>query len=281
LVTPRRTPKDAGFVPETASRFWPFVVGTDRAYQPPPRNARLLLWRGLAEALLHIQPTEPRENWRHFSREFLATLMHKEGAGKEHPSRTFVTSLVRPRECVLDVGCGAGAGYESHRAAGLDARYVGVDSSEPSVDVARELYPEGDFRVGNATTLSAQFGPRSFDVVLLRHVLEHMPDFEVPIEQAIAVSRRLAVFVFYLTPRALPFGVRKLDPGHNRPQFFTYIYSRRAIERFLARRGLQWHWQEHLGVSRAGWFANEVNSALVVWRPGQDDPVKDQLSSRS
>ena len=76
-------------------------------------------------------------------------------------------------------------------------------------------------------------------------------------------SRRLAG---YLTPRALPFGVRKLDPGHNRPQFFTYIYSRPAIERALAREGLQWVWHGGLGVSRAGWFAHEVNTALVVSR---------------
>ena len=271
VPTPTSWTKSAAFVPETASRLWPFVVGTVNAYRPPPWNARLLLWWGLAEALFHIQPTQPRENWRHLSREFLATLMHKEGAGTEHPSRAFVTSLIRPGESVLDVGCGAGAGYESHRAARLDASYVGVDSSEPSIEVARDLYPAGDFRVGNATTLVSQFGSRSFDVVLLRHVLEHMPDFEQPMQQAISVSRRLAVFVFYLTPRSLPFGVRKLDLGINRPQFFAYIYSRSAIERVLARRGLQWVWQDHLGLSRAGWFANEVNSALVV---SPADPVR-------
>jgi SAM-dependent methyltransferase len=258
--------KSEAFVPAGASRFWPFVVGTANAYTPPPWNARALLWWGLVQALLRIQPTRPRENWRRLPREFLAALMHKEGAGREHPSRAFVTSLIRPEDSVLDVGCGAGAGYEAHRAAGLRARYVGVDSSEPSIDVARELYPTGDFRVGNATTLSSQFGAGSFDVVLLRHVLEHLPDFEIAMHQAITVSRRLAVFVFYLTPRALPFGVRKLDAGHNRPDFFTYIYSRPAIDRVLARSGLQWRWYDNLGLSRAGWFANEVNSALVVSR---------------
>ncbi len=282
-MTPRRAPtsreKGAAFVPLTASRLWPFVVETNHANQAPPRNPRLLLWWGLAEALFQIQPTQPRENWRHLSRELLATLMHKEGAGKEHASRAFVTSLIRPGESVLDVGCGAGAGYESHHAAGLDATYAGVDSSEPSVEVARELYPAGDFRVGNAATLASQFGPRSFDVVILRHVLEHMPDFDLPMQQAISVARRLAVFVFFLTPRSLPFGVRKLDPGLNRPQFFAYIYSRPAIERFLARRGLHWVWHDSLGLSRAGWLVNEVNSALVVSTATQRDPAR--LSSGS
>jgi SAM-dependent methyltransferase len=120
--------------------------------------------------------------------------------------------------------------------------------------------------LGNATTLVSQFGSDAFDVVVLRHVLEHLPDFEVAMREAISVSRRLAVFVFYLSPRSLPFGVRKLDPGHNRPDFLTYVYSRPAIDRFLARGGLHWHWYDNLGLSRAGWFANEFNSALVVSR---------------
>ena len=162
--------------------------------------------------------------------------MRKEGAGKQHPSRAFVTSLIRPGESFLDVGCGAGAGYEAHYAAGLEATYVGVDSSEPSVEVARELYPSGDFRVGNATTLASQFGSRSFDSA--RGMCSSMPDFELPMQQAISVSRRRRCSCSS-NPRSLPFGVRKLDPGLNRPHFFTYVYSRPAIERFLARRGLR------------------------------------------
>lgn len=260
----------ATFVPEGASRFWPFVIGTPRAYLAPRWNAHLLLWRGLAHAVLGRQPTEPRELWRQLPREYLATFMRGEGAGKEHPSRKFVASKLRAGERVLDVGCGAGVGFEALQEAGLASRYVGVDSSEPSIEVARELFPAGDFRIGNATSIVAQFGEASFDVVLVRHVLEHLPDFELAMGQAIAASRRLALFVFFLTPRALPFGVRKVNPGHNSVGLYTYIYSRPAIERFLAASGLHWLWYDHLGVSRAGWFAGEVNSALIVSRQPLD-----------
>lgn len=192
--------------------------------------------------------------------------MQKEGAGKEHPSRRFVASLVREGDGLLDVGCGTGVGYEALAGERLASNYVGVDSSEPSIEIACELYPAGDFRVGNATELVPQFGVNSFDVVLVRHVLEHLPDFELAMNQAITVSRRLAVFVFYLAPRTLPFGVRKLDPGHGRGLLYTNIYSRPAINRFLDRQGINWNWYDNLGVSRAGWFANEVNAALVVSR---------------
>jgi SAM-dependent methyltransferase len=254
------------FVPEGATRFWPFVVGTSRACSRPPWNAQLLLCRSLLEAVLHVQPPESREYWRNLHRDQLAVLMHEGVAGSEHPSRRFVASLIHKGESVLDVGCGAGVGYEALAAAGLASRYVGVDSSEPSIEIAREFYPAGDFRVGNATSLVAELGSRSVDVVIVRHVLEHLPDFEAAMNEAICVSRRLAAFVFFLTPRALPFGVRKIDLRFNWPFFYTYAYSRRAINLFLSRSGLHWRWVDNLGMSRAGWFAGEANSALIVSR---------------
>jgi SAM-dependent methyltransferase len=254
------------FVPKGATRFWPFVVGTNGACSPPPWNAQLLLGRSLLEALLHTQPTETREHWKTLHRDDLAVLMHHGAAGAQHPSRKFVASLIRKGESVLDVGCGAGVGYEALAAEGLESRYVGIDSSEPSIDIAREFYPDGDFRVGNATSLVAELGNRSFDVVLVRHVLEHLPDFEAAMNEAICVSRRLAAFVFFLTPRALPFGIRKIDLRFNWPHFYTYVYSRRAINRFLAQSRLDWQWFDNLGASRAAWFAGETNSALIVSR---------------
>jgi ubiquinone/menaquinone biosynthesis C-methylase UbiE len=254
------------FVPKGATRFWPFVVGTSRASCPPPWNAELLLCRSLLEALLHSQPTESREHWRTLHRDTLAVLMHEGAAGVNHPSRKFVASLIHKGESILDVGCGAGVGYEALAAVGLESRYVGIDSSEPSVEIACEFYPAGNFRVGKATSLVAGLGSMSFDVVLVRHVLEHLPDFETAMNEAISVSRRLAVFVFFLTPRALPFGVRKIDLCINGTVFYNYVYSRRAINRFLAQSRLHWQWFDNLGLSRAGWFAGETNSVLIVSR---------------
>ena len=250
------------FVPQGASRLWPFVLVSKRA----PSNARWRLCRSILEAVSDKQPTEPRENWRTMRPDVLRILMHNGGAGKEHPSRAFVASLVRQGESVLDVGCGAGVGYEALADLGLESRYVGIDSSEPSVEIARELYPAGTFCIGSATSLVSHFGPNAFDVVLVRHVLEHLPDFEAAMNEAVVVSRRLALFVFFLTPRSLPFGVRKVDMGFNWPDFYTHVYSRRAINRFLQQCRLHCRWYDGLGVSRANWFVGEVNSVLVVSR---------------
>jgi SAM-dependent methyltransferase len=163
------------------------------------------------------------------------------------------------------VGCGPGVNFEVLDARGLASRYVGVDSSEPTIDVARRRYPHGDFRLGSALTLTTAFGEGSFDVVLVRHVLEHLPDFEPSMRQAIAVARRLAVFVFFLSPRRLPFGIRRVNVRLN-PAFYTYVYSSRAIERFLRSLAVHWRWTTPVGVSRAGWLAGEVNTLLEVAR---------------
>jgi hypothetical protein len=82
-------------------------------------------------------------------------------------------------------------------------------------------------------------------------------------EQAIAVSRRLAVFVFFLTPRALPFGARKVNLRFGAAEFL-YVYSRPAIEAVPTGLGVPFRWHRGIGASRAGWFAGEVNTVLVV-----------------
>jgi len=140
-----------------------------------------------------------------------------------------------------------------------------VDNAGGAIEIARRCYPTGDFRVCDAESLLPEFGERCFDVVIVRHVLEHLPDFQPVMSQAIDVSRRLAVFVFLLTPRVLPFGVRKLNLRYERHRFF-YVYSRPAVDGYLTGRGIHFAWHYGVGESRAGWFAGEVNSALVVSR---------------
>ena len=63
---------------------------------------------------------------------------------------------------VLDLGCGAGRTTKPLADRGFDV--VGVDQSEPMIEAARELYPDIDFRVDDATDLSMP--DATFDYVL-------------------------------------------------------------------------------------------------------------------
>lgn len=69
---------------------------------------------------------------------------------------------------VLDVGCGIGRNLLH-----LDRRGVGVDTSEASVDVARELGCTAHTVEGFSSSTDATIG--RYDSLLLAHVLEHMP----------------------------------------------------------------------------------------------------------
>jgi 2-polyprenyl-3-methyl-5-hydroxy-6-metoxy-1,4-benzoquinol methylase len=74
---------------------------------------------------------------------------------------------------VLDVGCGSGEFVALAMAAGYEA--VGVDISVPSIEVAREFHPTGDFRVGTVEEL-AEAEAGTFDVVTQWDVIEHALD---------------------------------------------------------------------------------------------------------
>jgi SAM-dependent methyltransferase len=66
---------------------------------------------------------------------------------------------------VLDVGCGAGRTTNPLHERGFDV--VGIDLSEEMVRTARTLFPDIDFRVGDATDL--EFATDRFEYVLFSH----------------------------------------------------------------------------------------------------------------
>lgn len=68
---------------------------------------------------------------------------------------------VKPGMKVLDIGCGTGR--STHFLAERDVQVVGIDMTESFITKAKELYPDIDFRVMNATKLD--FADQSFDFV--------------------------------------------------------------------------------------------------------------------
>ena len=85
-----------------------------------------------------------------------------------------LTPLVPPNQghLVVDIGCGTG-GLTSH----LWPQYaaIGVDPSSHAIAIARERFPEGDFRVGGISEAVAGAG-RAPRAVLLLDVVEHVRD---------------------------------------------------------------------------------------------------------
>jgi SAM-dependent methyltransferase len=84
---------------------------------------------------------------------------------------------------ILDVGCGAGGNLKTLQDQGWDP--YGIEISDVAAAHARELL-QGHIHTG--TLESAPFPPKSFDVVLMSHSLEHLPS---PVDALQRVHRLL------------------------------------------------------------------------------------------
>ncbi len=84
------------------------------------------------------------------------------------------TAYIKKGDAVLDLGCGNGRVYQI--LADLSVRYAGVDQSEELIALARERYPDLDFRVMEMSQLD--FPDAEFEVVFMLAVLHHSPTRE-------------------------------------------------------------------------------------------------------
>jgi N-methyltransferase StaMA len=100
---------------------------------------------------------------------------------------------LRPGQHVLDVGCGVGA-PAIRLGQRVDARITGVTNSEWQVqEAARRVRAAGlrgqvDVELGDAAALA--YPDESFDAVLVFQALQHAPDREQWLREAIRVLRR-------------------------------------------------------------------------------------------
>lgn len=92
----------------------------------------------------------------------------------------FVARCVKPGDRVLDLGCGAASlwGLWHERLPKLGS-LVGIDLSPGMLEMARALFPNGDFREGSFVELPS--GPGEFDVVIVSSAFHHISDALLPV----------------------------------------------------------------------------------------------------
>jgi SAM-dependent methyltransferase len=74
-------------------------------------------------------------------------------------------------QSVLDIGCGTGGNLPFLKAYG--ANVVGLDMAEDAIALAREKFPDGDFRKGDVNDLCCLFPAESFDLITDFNMLYH------------------------------------------------------------------------------------------------------------
>ena len=165
-------------------------------------------------------------NWDKMENPFNYMRGYGEGIGT--PARNRMLELVEDGWSFLDVGCGPGIEYENLFAANRLARvrYKGIDYSENFIKACKANFPNADFEVQNA--LSLQEPDKSWDLVLLRHVLEHCPGYERPIREAFRVARKLIVINMYKgllegLDQINCVGYNSWDCQYNKQRFLEYL----------------------------------------------------------
>jgi SAM-dependent methyltransferase len=153
---------------------------------------------------------------------------------KSHRELALLERLTEGRR-LLDVGCAYGFFLDTAQRRGWSA--VGVELSPESSQFARERY---GLEVHTGPLADAPYEPCSFDVVTIRHVLEHVPDPGELITEAGALLRPgglLAIAVpNFGSLAARLFGAEWwwVDPPTH-----LFYFTRATLTRLLAKQGFQ------------------------------------------
>jgi ubiquinone/menaquinone biosynthesis C-methylase UbiE len=118
---------------------------------------------------------------------------------------------------ILDMGCGSGWWLDVFRRHGVDgARLHGVDAIDERIEMARELLPESDLRVGDVRRLS--YPDDHFGVVLIVSVLsdlQSVSDVEDALREAVRVLAPGGILLCYEPRVPNPFNreVHRISKG--------------------------------------------------------------------
>ena len=142
---------------------------------------------------------------------------------------------LRPGAEVLEVGCAAGDLLVPLREAGF--RVTGVELSEHAASAARTRH---GLEVYTGTIASAALAERSFDAVIMRSVIEHVPDPKGDLEKAAELLRPGGLLVLRTDNVASSDArlFRALWYGFDFPRHLT-LFSPQTLTAFVQSAGLE------------------------------------------
>lgn len=163
----------------------------------------------------------------YFNNEHVAGFLRKNGTGTDNVGRHFLAYLVSRYENpkVLDVAAGSCVNYEVFKNTGVQCQYTGYDLTQKLLDHAKSLYGnEIDLVKGHAQSLP--FKDKSFDCVLIRHLMEHLvpPSEELVLSEALRVASKEVILVFFLMPNNGQEHINEKRPSNieGHPEVFHY-----------------------------------------------------------
>ena len=150
---------------------------------------------------------------------------------------------------LLEVGCGGGDSLALLQELGWDAE--GVDFDPEAVANARAK----GLRVRQGDLAGQGYPSSSFDAVIASHVIEHVPDPEALLVEALRVLRPGGTLVLY-TPNAASLGRRhyREDWRGLEPPRHLHVFTPQALSALTRRAGF----------AEVGWGAPERGSVILL-----------------
>jgi len=139
------------------------------------------------------------ETWDHWNQ----AKIDKTWIGKINPKNRDKMRVLTAKLCVekgdsvIDIACGGGIEALCIRELSNKVNYTGIDINSKMLKTAKKVCPGAEFIQGDAGNLP--FPDQSFDVSMIRHLLEHHPIEKATriLHEALRIMRKAALIVFF------------------------------------------------------------------------------------
>lgn len=142
------------------------------------------------------------ENWHKWTTRRIENIVFHEKHQKLQNSARYqlVQNIIQLGNKILDIGCGPGALWPYLAPYRPRVSWVGIDITHKMLKISQAFFPQ--VPVCNADAGNLPFGDNSFDVVVLRHVLDHLPPWLMcrALRESMRVAIKSIVLVFYVPP---------------------------------------------------------------------------------
>ena len=167
--------------------------------------------------------------WQNWDEEKITGFLRSEQEGVDSLSRKKIREILCefPGATLLDAACGPAVELEGYRKYGIDIDYQGLDATPKMIDYARRTFPHDKFKLGSITHIGE--GDESFDIVLARHILEHLPHYRDALKECFRVTKKAVIVNFFIE---LNNSGRDVITTRGK-NYYNNCYSRKLFEGFL------------------------------------------------
>jgi SAM-dependent methyltransferase len=193
--------------------------------------------RGCSQRFVHPMPSDVVIN-AYYTKYWINEKNIRNGDKKIRKLKRILRPVLRkaPGTSFLDIGCNTGFGVEAARRLGSDSS--GIDLSAEAIEIAQGLYPKNRFVTGTAQEFANR--GESFDAILCREVIEHMPEVH-SFMAALRSLMKIGGVLWLTTPDAGHFRVPKNFPQWKEvipPEHVSY-FNLKSLRRLFFGYGIE------------------------------------------